>query len=735
MKRADLQNSRRILATLTLLAGIFVSIPVPAAQATNDVQASCVIGSSNSCPAQSPQEIFNLYGTSTNGSYWLNVNGTATQTYLVMDTSYPDGGMWFLGMKGSKGSTTFTYSTNYWTLQTTTVGTTSLSNDVSTDAKFDAFNYLPVTKLIAVFKDRNSNAFNASGSGDLGANPFLGHTWMETVTSTTMFSRFTTNSNLVDAGGNTVRYTVHRETNSSSGKLVFPYQTGWTRYGFNNSTGYNYRWGTTSNNESSMGSNDSGSGIGMDSYSAAGIVSYSDNLTVGPDGGSGTTSPGNMSMPSGFQIWGKMAAPSMAAPTSLSRTTIGNGSLRLNIGAASGAVEYAVQYKLSANAWSSATTVRVTNPSASPTATLTGLASGTYDFRVWTRGTNDSSNTSVSLTSQVVDSTAPTLSSIAITSSSGSDNYYGALEYITLTATFSEAVTVSGSPRFPIVGLTSSYLTYDSGSGSTSLLFKFQVSRTSLNRDGISVAANSLALNGGTITDAGLNTAVITHAEIPAALNLRVDGYSPNIQVNAIASDGATLTFTADETLAATSTPTSAFVVTVGSLSDPVTAVTINGTSITLSLTYAIMAGKSVGYSYTDPGNVTSLQDLAGNAVNTVSIAVGNITNNSTVTSNSTIALALNPASTTAVYRAATSVKATVSAAGKVDFYFAGKIITGCRNIATSGSNPIIATCSWKPAAHGYLNLTATLKPTSSAYTNANSTTLILYVTRRAGQR
>ena len=652
-----------------------------------------------------------------------------------MDTSYPDGGMWFLGMKGSKGSTTFTYSANYWTVQTTTVGTTSLSNDVSTDAKFDAFNYLPITKLIAVFKDRDSNAFNASGSGDLGANPFLGQTWMETVTSTTMFSRFTTNSNLVDAGGNTVRYTVHRETNSSSGKLVFPYQTGWTRYGFNNSTGYNYRWGTTSNNEGNMGSNDSGSGIGMDSYSAAGIVSYSDNLTVGPNGGSGVTSPGTMSMPSGFQIWGKMAAPSMAAPTSLSRTTIGNGSLRLNIGAASGAVEYAVQYKLSANPWSSATTVRVTNPNASPTATLTGLASGTYDFRVWTRGTNDSSNTSVSLTSQVVDSTAPTLSSIAITSSSGSDNYYGALEYITLTATFSEAVTVTGSPRFPIVGLTSSYLTYDSGSGSTSLLFKFQVSRTSLNRDGISVAANSLAFNGGTITDAALNTAVITHAEIPAALNLRVDGYSPNIQVNAIAADGATLTFTADETLAATSTPTSAFVVTVGSLSDPVTAVTINGTSITLSLTYAIMAGKSVGYSYTDPGNATSLQDLAGNAVNTVSIAVGNITNNSTVTSNSTIALALNPASTTAVYRAATSVKATVSAAGKVDFYFAGKIITGCRNIATSGSNPIIATCSWKPAAHGYLNLTATLKPTSSAYTNANSTALTLYVTRRAGQR
>ena len=333
------------------------------------------------------------------------------------------------------------------------------------------------------------------------------------------------------------------------------------------------------------------------------------------------------------------------------------------------------------------------------------------------------------------DIVAPTIASIAITSSPGSDNYYGALDNISLTATFSEAVTVTGSPRFPIVGLSSSYLTYASGSGTTSLVFSYQVSRTSLDRDGISIAANSLALNGGTITDAALNTATLTHSEIPAALNLRVDGISPNIQVNSIAADGASLTFTADETLAATSTPTSAFVVTVGSLTDPVTAVTINGTSITLSLSYAILAGKSVGYSYTDPANATSLQDLAGNAVNTHSIAVGNILNYSTVTSNSTISLSLNPVAATAVYKSSTTVKATVSAAGKVDFFLAGKIIVGCRNISTTGSSPITATCIWKPSIHNSVIVTATLKPSSAAITTSSATPLPVFVLKRTNTR
>ena len=468
-------------------------MPIEKAAANNIVSSPCQIGSSSSCPAQSPQEIVNLYGTTTNGSYWINVDGTARETYLILNSGYPDSGGWFLGMKGTRSGTSFTYSSTQWTDQTTTLNTSSLTDDVSTEAKFHAFNYLPVTRMVAVFKDRASQPFNTNGSGDLGTNSFGGHTWSEVVTSTTMFSRFTTNSNIVDGSGYTGRFTIHRETNASNGKLVFPYQTGWTRYGFNNSTGYNYRWGTTSNNETSMGSNDSGSGIGMDGYSAAGLITYSDNLTYGPNGSSGAQNPGTMTMPSGFQIWGKMAAPSVAAPATLTRTNLGDGSVRLNIGAVGAATEYAVQYKLSAtSSWSGATTLRLTSPNAStPSATITGLGSGVYDFRVWSRATNNSSASAVSLTSQTIDSTVATISSLSITSTPGSDSIYGAGETITATITWSESVTVTGSPRIPIQGLSSKTLTYLSGSGTPSTTFSYQVTSGDLDRDGISVTLNT----------------------------------------------------------------------------------------------------------------------------------------------------------------------------------------------------------------------------------------------------
>lgn len=441
-----MRSSKRFILSLLLCIGLLPSIFLETASANNIVENACQIGSSSTCPAQSPQEIVNLYGTSTNGSYWINVNGTARETYLILNSSYPDSGGWFLGMKGTNSGGSFWYSSTQWTDQTTTLNTSSVSDDVSTEAKFHAFNNLPVIKLVAVFKNRASQVFNSGGSGDLGTNSFGGHTWMETVTSTTMFSRFTTNNNIVDGAGYTGRFTIHRETNASNGKLVFPYQTGWTRYGFANSFGANYRWGVTSNNEGSMGSNDSVSGIGLDANSASAIVTYSDNLTVGPNGSSGATNPGTFNYPSGFQIWGKMANPSIAAPASLTRTNISPGTVRLNIGAVAAATEYAVQYKLSSTSgWDNATTLRLTSPDAStPSATISGLTSGTYDFRVWSRATNNSSATAVSLNSEVVQVTS-TFNSLSL---SGSASYR---KPVTITANVSTASRVTFRARNIII--------------------------------------------------------------------------------------------------------------------------------------------------------------------------------------------------------------------------------------------------------------------------------------------
>ena len=446
---ADLARKISLSLVVSFLFSGLTIFASPSANATNDIQASCLIGSESTCPAQSPQEIFNLYGTTTDGSYWLNVNGTARQTYLILNSSYPDGGMWFLGMKGSKGSTTFKYDSAYWTNQDSTTGTTSVLNDVSTDAKFHAFNYLPVNKIVGVFRDRDSYPFNPTGSGDLGTNnSFVGHTWMETITAQSMYTRFSTTQNLVDSSGAQTEYktrhTLIRETNLSSGKLVFPYQTGWSRYGFNNTTSYVYRWGVTYNNETSNSSNDAGSGIGMQNYSAASEVNYVDNLTFVPNGSTGASGPGQATFvyPSGFQIWGKMANPSMASPSSLSVTQLSPTSVTASWQppASGTTTEYVLQYKLTSGSWDSATaTRRVTNVNSSPSVTISGLSAGTYDYRVWARNpsSNLSSSSPVTASSLALDTTAPTVSSFSTTTTDGS---YKTGASIPITATISESI-------------------------------------------------------------------------------------------------------------------------------------------------------------------------------------------------------------------------------------------------------------------------------------------------------
>jgi hypothetical protein len=119
-----------LLAALLVASTLSVISTVSAPVASAAQGSECVIGSSSSCPATSPQEIYNLYGTTTNGTYWIKVNGTATQVYVLMDRTNSDNGSWILMMKGAPSSTNFTYSSSYWTDNTTTLNTASLTNDV-----------------------------------------------------------------------------------------------------------------------------------------------------------------------------------------------------------------------------------------------------------------------------------------------------------------------------------------------------------------------------------------------------------------------------------------------------------------------------------------------------------------------------------------------------------------------------------------------------------------------------
>ena len=163
------------------------------------------------------------------------------------------------------------------------------------------------------------------------------------------------------------------------------------------------------------------------------------------------------------------------------------------------------------------------------------LSEGNYDGTVRARQTDQAGNTSSvgSLGSITVDTTAPTVSSVAITSSTSNTEWneyripssggsVGSLCnancYIYVTATFNENVTKTGSPQLTIVvASTNRTTTYSSGSGSTTLVFKYAIQNADEeDSDGISIGADALDLNSGTIRDAAGNDATITHNAVAA---------------------------------------------------------------------------------------------------------------------------------------------------------------------------------------------------------------------------
>ena len=135
----------------------------------------------------------------------------------------------------------------------------------------------------------------------------------------------------------------------------------------------------------------------------------------------------------------------------------------------------------------------------------------------------------VVLASGVQAQTTPTVSTVAITSSAGSDDTYATGDVITVTVTFSEAVTVSttdGTPRITLdIGGQPRYAYYSgAGSNTGEIQFEHTVLVGDGDSDGVSVLENSLALDGGTIqaTDDPADAA-LTHSAVAASTSHKVD--------------------------------------------------------------------------------------------------------------------------------------------------------------------------------------------------------------------
>ena len=147
------------------------------------------------------------------------------------------------------------------------------------------------------------------------------------------------------------------------------------------------------------------------------------------------------------------------------------------------------------------------------------------------------------------DTTAPTVSSVAITSDpdendadlgaystgrySQSTNWasgvYRIGDDVKVTVTFNEDVAVTGSPQLELaIGSRNRTAAYEGTEGSA-VVFSYTVAEGDTDSDGIAIGADMLTLNSGSIKDVALNNANLSHNALAAQDGHKVDGIRPRI--------------------------------------------------------------------------------------------------------------------------------------------------------------------------------------------------------------
>ena len=250
----------------------------------------------------------------------------------------------------------------------------------------------------------------------------------------------------------------------------------------------------------------------------------------------------------------------------------------------------------------------------------------------------------------VIDPDAANVQTVTIASAPGADQTYAGGDAIDVTLTFDRDVTVdttNGTPSIKLaVGSRPREAFYTAGSGSSALAFSYTVVLGAeaffvtflklLGRpappigdeddDGLSVAEGVIALNGGVIEDT-TNRAVNTpYTELAIQPGHKVDGIRPLIHGTGSSVDGVTLTLAYSEALDPSAQDVDGFVVGIagGSRCFSVAAISISGSTATLTLAAAVGPGEQVSVGYT-PG-ASPLRDLVGNPALEDAVGVTNRT-------------------------------------------------------------------------------------------------------------
>ena len=322
-------------------------------------------------------------------------------------------------------------------------------------------------------------------------------------------------------------------------------------------------------------------------------------------------------------------------------------------------------------------------------------------------GVNSPASTTIT-----IDRTAPTIASVSATNG----NYSAALNSnLNLTVTFNESVTVSGSPRIPlIIGSSAEYATFLSMTDSRTATFRFPVAvdYNDIDLDGI-VVSSPLELNSGSIADLATN-AMTTFAFTPpvtSSVNVYQPPSAPVIDSITANNTSITIAFSAGAA---------------------------NG-SVVSNYKYSLNGGAFVALSPTDALSPITITGLTNGTSYQIQIRAvsnlgdGQISNqlSATPTASATVNISLTASATTASKGTTITITAQVNQAGVVTFFWNDKRITGCiKRVATTS-----ASCSWKPSVTGQWSIQAMLDPTDPTYINSYSQKLPVFILKRSGSR
>ena len=134
--------------------------------------------------------------------------------------------------------------------------------------------------------------------------------------------------------------------------------------------------------------------------------------------------------------------------------------------------------------------------------------------------------------------TNPVVTGVAIASSPAAGDSYKTGETITVDVTFNQPVSVTGAPQLAIaIGATTRQATGSHSAGESKIAFSYTVATDDRDSDGISIAANALTLNGGTIGNSKSEDARLGSPALAAQTGHKVSSPPKITAVRLIASD------------------------------------------------------------------------------------------------------------------------------------------------------------------------------------------------------